>query len=56
MKDTIIKYSDLAIIISGLYFGSDEEDLSDTEDLIDYLSKKEDEVVVVRAWGSGASE
>lgn len=52
MKETLIKYDDLATIITGIYFGSDD-DLSDTEDLIDYLNGKSGEVAVIRSYGKG---
>lgn len=49
VKETMVKFSDLATIISGLYFGG-EEDLSNTEDLIDFLESKEDEVAIIRSF------
>lgn len=49
VKETMVKFSDLSTIISGLYFGG-EEDLSNTEDLIDFLESKEDEVAVIRSF------
>lgn len=49
VKETLVKYSDLVTIISGLYFGGDE-DLSNTEDLIDFLNENEDEVAVIRSY------
>ncbi|MGM8141828.1 hypothetical protein [Enterococcus italicus] len=48
VKETEIKYSDLVTIISGLYFGADE-DLSNTEDLIDFLNENEDSTAVIQS-------
>lgn len=49
VKETMVKFSDLSTIISTLYFGG-EEDLSNTEDLIDFLESKEDEVAIIRSF------
>lgn len=49
VKETMVKFSDLSTIISCLYFGG-EEDLSNTEDLIDFLGSKEDEVAIIRSF------
>lgn len=49
VKETLVEYSDLVTIISGLYFGGDE-DLSNTEDLIDFLNENEDGVAVIHSY------
>ncbi|WP_202521936.1 hypothetical protein [Enterococcus faecalis] len=40
-KQIEISYIDLALIIEGIYFGVDE-DIDETEDLINYLRNNED--------------
>lgn len=47
MKTLQIDYSDIAPIIEGLYFGVADEDLSHTEDLLDYLRKHDDMCAVI---------
>lgn len=42
MRQIKISNQDLGTIISGIYYGGDE-DLSNTEDLIDYLTDEENE-------------
>lgn len=49
-KETIcVGFSDLASIISGLYFGEDL-DIETTEELIDYLNDNEDKMAFVESY------
>lgn len=49
VKETMVKFSDLSTIISGLHFGG-EEDLSNIENLIDIWGSEEDEVTIIRSF------
>ena len=44
-----ISYIDLALIIEGLYFGVDE-DIDETEDLINYLRNNEDCAAILETY------
>lgn len=55
-KETIcVGFSDLALIISGLYFGEDL-DIEKTEELIDYLNDNEDKFAVVESYRPNEEE
>ncbi|EKR9302835.1 hypothetical protein P9705_001276 [Enterococcus faecalis] len=53
MKTIEISFLDLATIIEGIYYGGDE-DVYETEDLIDYLRENGDVVAVVDTFEGGA--
>ncbi|EMW6304991.1 hypothetical protein WMU_01942 [Enterococcus faecalis EnGen0351] len=44
-----ISYIDLALIIEGIYFGVDE-DIDETEDLINYLHNNEDCAAILETY------